>query len=228
MTAQQLAADQFWVWFRQHSSLLAQLSQKDNSTFAYWLSELHARLRVYSHQYLYAEMDWPAGGGVCRLIISAGGALSHFPQVEGLVKRAPALPGWQVVAFQPPQSSVAVIRQRFGDTGIDPHDLWFCPMDLKHTLINNKPFLTVYAKVQTPVTTQFNRAVKAVLMSLLGERVAVLELAGVRVKGYKGVTPCPGKQVLNLRALPSLLPCLDQVGLAVNERGELESGIRLD
>ena len=227
MTAEQIAADQFWGWFRQHSALFEQLPQKDDLTFGDWMSELHARLRIYSETRLYAEPDWPTGRGVCRLIISAGGVLSHFPKVEALVKRAPAMSGWQVVAFYPPNPDLDKIKKRYWYTGINTDDLWFCPIDLKHVKIGNKPYLTVYTRVQTPVSDKFNKSLKAILMHLLGERVAVLELAGVRVKGYKGKVPCPGKQVLGLQALPAILACLDQVSLVVNERGVLEPGIRL-
>lgn len=226
MLTKNKAADAFWAWFRQHSTRYAQLPHEDDDVIIQWMEILHAHLRPYSQYHLSIDLDWLVDEeGGSQLIVSARGVAEHFPTVEALVSRAPVIPGWQVVAFYPPQPDLRMIRQDLGDTGIDPYDLWFCPIELKHTPLNNKPFLTVYARVQTPVNAEYYQAVKAVLMNLLGERAATLELAGLRVLHYTGPSPCPGKQVFNLQVLPELLPQLDNICLVVTDQGELELGI---
>lgn len=220
-----LTAGEFWDWFLEHRILMSELYALDGPAMADGLGQLHLLLRNYSGGHLFASINWHAGSGVCRLKISTNGQPKLVPLLEALMECAPRIPGWEVEAFLPARPSHALVRQAFAGTGLNPHDLWFCPVQMNNALICQKPWLMIYSKgVRTPVDGKFKRAVKKLLMNLLGEKVATKDLAGYDV----GCCPATGLQPFNLQALPKVLPQLEQFRMEVTERGDLETGMRMD
>lgn len=55
---------------------------------------------------IHEDLEWEAG--MSTLTISAGGMLSLFPLVEEVVKRAPQVEGWKIVAFKQPHNNVVI------------------------------------------------------------------------------------------------------------------------
>jgi hypothetical protein len=58
-----------------------------------------------------------------EFIITAEGNVAHFPAVEALVASAPAMAGWQFIAFKPPMGHELVLKHE--GAVIDGEKTWF-------------------------------------------------------------------------------------------------------
>src|SRR5262245_18638632 len=114
----------FWRWFEQNGDRLRtavfgpQKAARDSA-----LAELGEAVQEVTPG-LILEFDGPAEARPRRLIVSADGKPEHVEAVKDLVTSAPALSGWQVVAFRPRMVIDTMAIELPGER-VDPADVWF-------------------------------------------------------------------------------------------------------
>jgi hypothetical protein len=108
---------QFWSWFVRNTDRLFQFETDQEAIF----DDLGAALERV-HPGLTFEFG-PVREGRREFIVSADGMRELFPAVRTLVAAAPALPGWVIIPFRPPNDITLVIEM--GGTALGPSDVWF-------------------------------------------------------------------------------------------------------
>ena len=96
-----ISATEFWDWFKKNNFQFFFLNQiNDENEKQRILDELDSKLNEYSEG-LYFEI----GGhpdDTQDLIITADGDINYFKDVKHLVKNAPKISNWNIIAFKPP------------------------------------------------------------------------------------------------------------------------------
>lgn len=95
----------FWEWFSKNADTYFQFEQNQDVLF----SKLKAELGNI-HPDLTFEFGPIFKDGTRELIISADGIKSIFPIVIHLVKQAPSIQNWKIVAFRQPHKEVTQIN----------------------------------------------------------------------------------------------------------------------
>ncbi len=116
-----VSAESFWQWFVDNENRFRQI---DDSNSGPLLDEMEAHLHRFC-----SELFFEIGGepnGPSELIITAEGAVNCFPYVRALVKKAPILDGWRIVAFKPPMGFE--FSTRHGSVRVNAGELWFRPL----------------------------------------------------------------------------------------------------
>jgi len=154
----------FWNWFRSaHVRLQNLRGGRDDAL----LDEIQTRLQDCSPGLWFEVGGHPEGP--MELIISAEGDPNYFADVRQLVGSAPAIPGWQFIAFKPPQGFE--FQTEYEGVVVNPATSWFLPLESK-----SDP-TAVGLRVAVPGFTQergqdFRTAVYIVLDTGLGELAA--------------------------------------------------------
>ncbi|MCG8548709.1 MAG: hypothetical protein MJE12_31290 [Alphaproteobacteria bacterium] len=107
----------FWDWFAETIAPDGAARLEDDSTVV----EIADRLQSV-HPDLSFELWGPEGDAV-QFVISADGLLPLFPEVLALVRSAPSMEHWQVVAFRPRRSVGARIKAR--DIELSGDQIWY-------------------------------------------------------------------------------------------------------
>lgn len=109
----------FWQWFRSNSYSLAQVrtcQEPVANQLVKQLNKVHKGLT-----FLFG----PVVDGRKEFIISADGDRKLFPNVQELVKAAPDIPGWKIIAFRPPVQYISEFTLTFGSMEFGADDVWF-------------------------------------------------------------------------------------------------------
>lgn len=121
-------ADEFWSWFKANNSNFFFLNQVDNKQERERLLDLFE-----DHLHRYSDKIYFLIGGhpdkVQDLIITAEGNLSAFDKVEELVRHAPKIDNWNVIAFKPPADSIPTSEAN--GISLNAKNLWFTPLENK-------------------------------------------------------------------------------------------------
>lgn len=213
----------FWEWFQQHSEIVRYLNMIDQEEVGYWMNEVVVHLWACSEN-VNACMLLPTDGTTATLIISAGGVYEYFEQVEEIVAEAPQIPGWEIIAFEPPNPIDMGIEEEFGHTGIDPHNLWFDPILCDW---DERPYILVYAEGYKMKDPEFEAAVAAVMANLLGERSATLDIAEFAVNDLNMFSADEREGLMKLQELPAYLERTKLSSIVINEQGKLEEKSRM-
>ncbi|MBO9564688.1 MAG: hypothetical protein J7621_18060 [Niastella sp.] len=135
----------FWTWFRKHNSLLLVLSHMSNSEREYWLREIDTHLTACTKKLSFAL--YYSHECTASLIITAVGKEKYFRMAENIASRAPHMPGWKIIALQPPvMISVpsAPIRIKANNQGadflkrLDEWQAWNDNYELSDWVVNEK------------------------------------------------------------------------------------------
>lgn len=165
------AETEFWQWFKMHEAQLldAENGQGDGSeALAKALTQVHPAL---TFELGTKDEDRRA------FIVSAGGIRQAFPAVSALVKAAPPLPRWKVVAFRPRRNALSIVT--LGGVTLSPHDVQFT-----HQLEGKRLALTLYIKGYDPARrAAYARAGYFLLDELLGEYDAETRISFIEFKG---------------------------------------------
>lgn len=171
-----ISSTEFWNWFKGNNAKFFFLNQiEDEVERERILDEFLKKLHEFSPG-LYFEI----GGHpdeVQDLIISAAGDVQYFDKVEELVRSAPKLPNWNVVAFKPPANSTVISQD--GVT-IDANRTWFMPLQNKKNpkIFGVRLFINGFSDTHRAT---FLNAAYLVLDSLLGEKSSALNIHHVEV-----------------------------------------------
>lgn len=194
-----ITAKNFWNWFEQNSNKFFFLNQVDNEDEREKiLDDFLNQLHQYCDK-LYFEI----GGHpdeIQDLIITADGNLDYFSKVEELIKHAPKLKDWNIIAFKPPVDPSFVIE--YGDIKIDPKKTWFLPLE------NEKRPEQLGLRICTPDYSpakkkDFLNAAYLALDSILGEKSNALNIQHVEVEDLPDNPEKEG--MINLIELPQYI-----------------------
>lgn len=103
----------FWNWFAGNTKALARIKTGNEPITV----ELTRRL-----QQVHPDLVWELSTQGREFIVSADGLRSAFPAVKSLVKAAPRLKGWKIVAFRPRRKAAQVT---FGGVTLGPNEVFF-------------------------------------------------------------------------------------------------------
>lgn len=107
----------FWTWFSDEIAPMGVDGLDDDKI----ISQIEAQLRRV-HPDLGFEL-WGPDDGIVHFVISADGLMPLFEEVIELVRSAPDLQGWEIVAFRPRRPVTAKIQAR--DTVISGDQIWY-------------------------------------------------------------------------------------------------------
>lgn len=109
----------FWVWFEANRDFLAQY---DTNT-AGVTRAVGSRLQNVDRGLTY-EMG-RATDGVYEFIVSAGGVRDVFPEVRRLVKAAPEIENWRIIAFRPRRPEAVMDTLEYAGYKVSSRDIWY-------------------------------------------------------------------------------------------------------
>lgn len=167
---------QFWNWFKKNEAQYFFLNQIDNDNERErLLDEFLEHLHIYCVK-LFFEM-----GGYLNekqdLIITAEGNIDFFDKVESLVKQAPPLEYWNIIAFKPIVEGGII---KYHDIKLDPETMYFIPLGNK---ASQKVGLRIYVdKYNSANKKDFLLAAYLVLDNILGEKSNTLNIGYVEIE----------------------------------------------
>jgi hypothetical protein len=165
----------FWRWFRSNGARLRAMMYDGEDARDAATAEMRDAVAEVEPG-LILEFG-PGTDEAHDLIISADGRRERVDPIKDLVAAAPAIPGWEVIAFRP--------RMTLDDLAINVHgeqigtdDVWFRVEEDADGLA-----LTLYVRGLTPKNERF-RGLGASLLAehAVGERDALTLLSGLRVE----------------------------------------------
>lgn len=170
-------ANEFWDWFVANNSSFFFLNQiKDEQERERLLDLFLDHLHKYSDQVYFLIGGHP--DETQDLIITAEGKVSAFDKVEELVKHAPKVNNWNIIAFKPAGDSNPTSQSN--GVSLKAKDLWFTPLENKKRpdLLGIKIFIPDY---QSERREDFLYVTHQLLDVLLGEKVYALNIHHVDI-----------------------------------------------
>jgi hypothetical protein len=113
------AEQTFWEWFAANEDMLFAYETDQERIFDLLEAELHKIDKRL------AFLFGPNIEGKREFIVSADGRLEAFPIVRRVIKAAPSLPRWTIVAFRPRNGSG--FQFRYGGASLHMDDVFFAP-----------------------------------------------------------------------------------------------------
>lgn len=110
--------DAFWDWFSKKADLYFHFERNQDVLFSKLKAELEKIHPDITFQFSPIFED-----GIRELIISADGIKSVFPIVIDLVREAPILQNWKIIAFRQPHKEITQIN--YQDLTINFKDVFF-------------------------------------------------------------------------------------------------------
>jgi hypothetical protein len=117
------AHDDFWNWFVRHDEELFKFDPTQEIERERIFDELAAELAKIDRD---LSFEFGPKASVREFVVSASGIERAFPAVVALVKHAPSLERWKIIAFRPRRPATIV---EIGGTRVDPGDVWFTLLD---------------------------------------------------------------------------------------------------
>lgn len=190
MTNEQL----FWKRFQENEAKYFFLNQiEDKNERGRILNILLHHLHQYCDQ-LFFEI----GGYLDKqqdLIITAEGNSNFFDKVEDLVREAPVLKHWNIVAFKPPVTNVII---EYNNIKLDPNTMYFLPLQNE---TSQKIGLRIYIPFyNSTYENDFLSATYLVLDNILGERSNALNIGYVEIEALASVSE--KQELIELSKLP--------------------------
>ncbi|MBS1562946.1 MAG: hypothetical protein JST39_01100 [Bacteroidetes bacterium] len=189
----------FWEWFSTHHDAYLQIDDKDDEEIDVLLNDLLLHLHAYCDR-LYFKIGGP-DPGYKEFIITAEGNPEFFDKAEDLVRLAPRLKGWKIIALSPPADEM---EETTHFDGIELHmdKIWFVPLDSKEEphKFGIRVFLENYEEAEDE---KFFYAVNYLLEKLLGEKDNALVIQYMEVSNLPA-TAGEG-ELFRLEDLPSYI-----------------------
>jgi hypothetical protein len=182
----------FWQWFEENLHLIGQGDEYAEEM----LDAIEERLEGY-HEGLSFELGRPEGG-IRDFIISAEGVRDNIAAVAALVKAAPRLPGWRVIAFRPRVGTTWTIE--FNGQVLAPGMIWY-----KLDPADEPPSLVLYIEGLTESNEENMTAASFILLdNAIGEFDVMTKLGFIE---RKPLSASPNS--LNLKSFHDLSADLD-------------------
>lgn len=167
---------QFWDWFQVNEAKYFFLNQiNDDDEKEQLLDELLSHLHEYCDQLFFEIGGYPDQKQ--DLIITAEGDTDFFSAVEMLVKEAPSLEYWNVLAFKPAREDYII---EYEGIEVNPGQMYFIPLsnDKEPKKIGVRVYIDNYSKAQKKT---FLSATLLVLDNVLGEKSHALDIGYVDI-----------------------------------------------
>lgn len=115
--------DNFWSWFTQHEEELFNFDPTEEAKRDSIFDEISAELAK-----VHKDLSFEFGPRVPtrEFVVSASGLERAFPAVVALVRNAPPLTRWKIIAFRP-RRPVNIVE--IADKRVDPRDVQFTLLD---------------------------------------------------------------------------------------------------
>jgi hypothetical protein len=194
-----ITAKEFWDWFVKNNAKFFFLNQiDDEDEKEKIMDEFLKKIHEYSEKLYFQIGGHP--NEVQDLIITAEGNIDYFDKVEELVRSAPQLKDWNIIAFKPPADSNFVVD--LNGAKIDPRKTWFMPLENKKRpeLFGVRLFIDDYSD---STKKDFLNVAYLALDSLLGEKANAINIQHLEVTKLIG-DPIE-KGLLSLTQLPSYI-----------------------
>ncbi|MFA6083776.1 hypothetical protein [Mucilaginibacter sp.] len=188
---------QFWDWFKENEAKYFFLNQiNDNNEKERLLDDFLFHLHEYCNHLFFEVGGYP--NEKQDLIITAEGDTDFFDEVETLVKEAPQLEYWNVLAFKPVREDYTT---EYNSIKLDPKGIYFIPLN------NNDPNrigLRIYIDKYTPINKEdFLTAVYLVLDNILGEKSNALDIGYVEIESLSSISE--KEELIELTKLPQYI-----------------------
>ncbi|HEY4197705.1 MAG TPA: hypothetical protein VGM63_19330 [Mucilaginibacter sp.] len=118
------ASSQFWLWFERNSDRYLHLTQvRTKKEFVFWFDELQTHAMAYC-KLLAVDFCLPQHSKG-QLVITCHGKTMGFKKAEQLVRLAPALKNWEIIALRQPKSVVDLKDWTGPKVDIGLSSIWF-------------------------------------------------------------------------------------------------------
>ena len=185
---------QFWDWFKVNEAKYFFLNQiNDDNEKERLLDDFLSHLHEYCNQLFFEVGGHP--NEKQDLIITAEGDTDFFDEVENLVKKAPQLEYWNVLAFKPVREDYIT---EYNNIKLDPKTMYFIPLN------NNDPKqigLRIYIDNYTSSNKEdFLTATYLVLDNIVGEKSNALDIGYMEIESLSSISE--REELIELTKLP--------------------------
>jgi hypothetical protein len=189
---------QFWDWFKENEAKYFFLNQiNGDNEKERLLDDFLLHLHKYCDQLFFEVGGHP--NEKQDLIITAEGNTDFFDEVEALVKKAPQLEHWNVLAFKPVREDYTT---EYNSIKLDPKMMYFIPLNNKNS---KKIGLRIYIdNYNSTNKDDFLTATYIALDNTLGEKSNALDI------GYLEIVNLPfsiteREELIKLTKLPQYI-----------------------
>lgn len=185
---------QFWDWFKENEAKYFFLNQiNDDNEKERLLDDFLSHLHEYCDQLFFEVGGYPDEKQ--DLIITAEGDMTFFDKVKTLVKKAPLLEYWNVIAFKPIREDYVT---EYNSIKLDPKTMYFIPLN------NNDPKrigVRIYIANYNPTNKEdFLTATYLVLDNILGEESNAMDIGYVEIETLPSIPE--REELIELTKLP--------------------------
>lgn len=186
--------EQFWEWFKLNEAKYYFLNQIDNDEEKeLLLDNLLTKLHGYCERLFFEVGGHP--NEMQELIITAGGNVDFFDQVDSLVSSAPELKLWNIIAFKQIQHGFTT---RYNGIEMNPGLMYFEPLEKPGS---DDIGLRIYIDNYLPSNNEeFVYTAYLVLDNLLGEKSVALDIGYVEVGNLSSIAE--KEDLIELTKLP--------------------------
>lgn len=117
--AQATQQQNFWTWFEGNRDFMTGYASNTSAV----TQAVGRRLQNVDRGLTY-EMG-QAADGVYEFIVSANGVRDVFPEVIKLVKAAPEIEGWRIIAFRPRRPDALQSKLEYAGFSVSGSDVWY-------------------------------------------------------------------------------------------------------
>jgi hypothetical protein len=184
--------NKFWKWFEAHEEEIFHFERKQEKVF----DKLASRLRRV-HPDLVFEFS-SVSEGRREFVISAGGIKAAFPEVTALVREAPALSQWKIIAFRQRHDIPEI---RCGDKTLERDAVFFDYIPAGDT-VDLLLFMPGLAESSAEGITGLKTIGYLLLDAAVGEYDVETKIAGIH---FLDASASPERRRIPLRELPEVV-----------------------
>ena len=180
----------FWAWFSKNEAALYAMQPENVKAREELFDRLSKQLELVNDDLTF-EFG-PPENGVRDFVISAGGIKSAFPAVQQLVRQAPILPRWRIIAFRPRRSPVNTLT--YAEISFVPKDV-LVALSQDDDRIGLVLYFKNYSEAQKGI---FGQAGFLLLDEALGEYDVETKVGSIEFKKLDANTPQEGVPMSDL------------------------------